>query len=102
MHSNTFNNMTLVNYFQFYFNYYKMKTLLYIFLLLISVSFASICVSQETRGTSGIIVSKKSDVVAGNTYAIIVGISDYPNLKPLHFADKDAELFRDYLEIHLS
>ncbi len=34
----------------------------------------------------------------GNTYAIIVGISSYPSIKPLVYADKDALLFRDFLK----
>lgn len=31
------------------------------------------------------------------TFALIVGISDYRYVRPLHYADKDAELFRDFL-----
>ena len=67
-----------------------------ILLLILQFHIVSPCFSQETRG---IIVQKntKSDSTVGNTYAIIVGISEYPYLKPLHFADKDAELFRDFL-----
>ncbi|MCO5268482.1 MAG: tetratricopeptide repeat protein [Brumimicrobium sp.] len=34
----------------------------------------------------------------GNTYAVIVGISTYPNLSTLNFADKDALLFADFLQ----
>ena len=33
----------------------------------------------------------------GNTYAMVIGISDYPDLQPLQFADKDALLFYDFL-----
>lgn len=36
--------------------------------------------------------------VTGETYAIIFGISNYPGLTPLKYADKDAALFRDFLE----
>ena len=32
------------------------------------------------------------------TFAIILGISKYKYVKPLTYADKDAELFRDYLK----
>ena len=32
------------------------------------------------------------------TFAIILGISKYKYVRPLSFADKDAELFRDYLK----
>ena len=31
------------------------------------------------------------------TFAIVVGVSEYKYVKPLTYADKDAELFRDYL-----
>src|SRR5579862_8632799 len=34
----------------------------------------------------------------GESYAIIFGVSNYPGLPPLKYADKDAELFRDFLE----
>ena len=40
---------------------------------------------------------KDSAMVKGETYAIVVGISSYPYIKPLQYADKDAELFRDFL-----
>ena len=76
-----------------------MKTFLSCFLVALAFQFQSIssCFAQETRG---IIVTKNEnkDSVAGNTYAVIVGISDYPYLHPLHYADKDAELFRDFLQ----
>ncbi len=36
--------------------------------------------------------------VPGDTYAIIFGVSNYPGLTPLKYADKDAALFRDFLE----
>ena len=39
-----------------------------------------------------------SDTVVGNNYAMIVGISKYKHIRPLTYADKDAELFRDYLK----
>lgn len=32
------------------------------------------------------------------TYAMIIGISSYKYIRPLSYADKDAELFRDYLK----
>lgn len=35
--------------------------------------------------------------VTGETYALVVGISNYKYLKPLSFADHDAQLFADYL-----
>ena len=32
------------------------------------------------------------------TFAIIMGISKYKYVRPLAYADKDAEMFRDYLK----
>ena len=75
-----------------------MKSIIHCLLIILCFlfQFNTLCFSQETRG---IVVQKSNniDVVTGNTYAIILGISDYPYLKPLHYADKDAELFRDFL-----
>ena len=33
----------------------------------------------------------------GQTYALIIGISNYKYIRPLTYADRDAELFRDFL-----
>lgn len=51
--------------------------------------------SQSTRG----VVEEASVTPSpkGNTYAVVIGISDYPDLQPLQFADKDALLFYDFL-----
>lgn len=35
---------------------------------------------------------------AGKTYAIIIGISQYKNVRPLQYADKDAEAFAHFLQ----
>src|SRR5680860_930223 len=32
------------------------------------------------------------------TFALIIGISDYQYIRPLSYADNDAELFRDFLK----
>ena len=32
------------------------------------------------------------------TFALIIGISNYKYIRPLAFADKDAELFRDFMK----
>ena len=32
------------------------------------------------------------------TYALIIGISNYKFIRPLSYADKDAELFRDFMK----
>ncbi len=36
--------------------------------------------------------------ITGDSYAIIFGVSNYPGLTPLKYADKDASLLRDFLE----
>ncbi len=36
--------------------------------------------------------------VTGQTYAMIIGISTYKYIRPLSYADSDAELFRDFLK----
>jgi len=41
---------------------------------------------------------RDTSIKGPQTFAIIVGISKYKFVKPLQFADKDAELFREYLK----
>ncbi len=41
---------------------------------------------------------RDSTIKGPQTFAMIVGISKYRYVRPLNFADKDAELFRDYLK----
>lgn len=41
---------------------------------------------------------RDSSVTGPQTFALIMGISKYKYVRPLNFADKDAELFRDYLK----
>jgi tetratricopeptide (TPR) repeat protein len=43
------------------------------------------------------LVMRDSAIRGPQTFAIIVGISKYKFVRPLTYADKDAELFRDYL-----
>ncbi len=41
----------------------------------------------------------RDTTVAGpQTFAMIMGISKYKYVRPLTYADKDAEMFRDYLK----
>lgn len=42
--------------------------------------------------------STDTAVAAGESYALIVGISTYKYIRPLSYADKDAELLRDFLK----
>ncbi|MCX6210468.1 MAG: caspase family protein, partial [Bacteroidetes bacterium] len=51
--------------------------------------------SQE-RGVS-IATQQATPTVQGDVYALVVGISNYPYIKPLNYADNDAELFANYL-----
>ena len=68
------------------------KTLTFLSLLLLcGIS----CLSQE--GPRGIIVKANTRDSIGRTYALVVGISSYPNLNRLLYADDDAYLFADYL-----
>jgi len=41
---------------------------------------------------------RDTTIKGSQTFAIILGISKYKYVRPLSFADKDAELFRDYLK----
>ena len=68
------------------------------FLVLLSAFcfFAISCFAQTKGGKVTNVNAQKP--VTGDTYAIIFGISNYPGLPPLKYADKDAELFRDFLE----
>ncbi len=48
-------------------------------------------------GERGVIVKADTNIVKGNTYAIIVGISDYKLVPHLQFAHKDAQAFEKFL-----
>ena len=52
--------------------------------------------TSATAQTDSLTVSLNSG--GGANYAMIVGISKYKHIRPLTYADKDAELFRDYLK----
>ncbi len=58
--------------------------------------FALNCLAQTKGGKVVNTVEQKP--ITGNTYSIIFGVSNYPGLTPLKYADKDAQLFRDFLE----
>jgi hypothetical protein len=51
--------------------------------------------AQEHRGSHGVDFQKES--TTGETYAIIVGISNYPFITPLNYAADDAILFYNFL-----
>ncbi len=69
----------------------KLLFSLAIFLVLASYSYA------QTKGGKGENTAPQV-AVKGESYAIIFGVSNYPGLTPLKYADKDATLFRDFLE----
>src|SRR6476660_10644936 len=50
-------------------------------------------------GSRGVAVTNTRDtsVFSGNSYAVIVGVSDYKFIRPLSFADQDALLFKEFL-----
>ena len=71
------------------------------FTLFFSLLFMCFCVTaQEPAGTRGAIVTSNTpaDTTKGETYAIITGVSNYPGINPLKYADKDAILFREFLK----
>src|SRR5215207_6283724 len=41
---------------------------------------------------------RDSTITGPQTFAMIMGISTYKYIRPLTYADKDAEMFRDYLK----
>lgn len=49
---------------------------------------------QNERGGA---VTRKDSALSGNTYAIIIGISNYKAVPDLQFAHKDAQAFEDFL-----
>ncbi len=53
--------------------------------------------SHAQPGERGLGVKKDTNVAKGNTYAIIVGISDYKLVPDLQYAHKDAQSFEDFL-----
>jgi hypothetical protein len=59
-------------------------------------------VGSDENGNSGVTVeptASRFDASKGKTYALLIGISEYGSkrINPLHWADKDAEAFGDYL-----
>ena len=44
------------------------------------------------------VTGNSSQISDGRTFAVILGISDYQYIRPLSYADNDAELFRDFLK----
>ena len=70
-----------------------MDRLLIIFLLLLGLASQA----QNQRG-AGVSSTSDSSFVTGTCYAVIVGVSNYKYIRPLHYADRDAYLFMDFLQ----
>jgi hypothetical protein len=67
------------------------KTAFLIFLLLS-------CLSQYTLIAQGPLKPRDPSITGPQTFAIIMGVSKYKFVRPLAYAHKDAEMFRDYLK----
>lgn len=61
-----------------------------VFLFLLTT--ASLCKAQTPLKT------RDNSVSGPQTFAMIIGISKYKYVRPLNYADKDAQLFKDYLK----
>lgn len=71
----------------------KAATFFSFFTLLFFSSF-----SQNEKNERGLIITSNKDTGSiGQNMALVVGISSYPNIKQLLYADDDAYLFADYL-----
>ena len=65
------------------------------------LTFMGVCIfllrlqaQSDSRGPTPLNIE---DNPSGNVYALILGISDYPHLPKLRFADDDAILFKNFL-----
>jgi tetratricopeptide (TPR) repeat protein len=68
-----------------------------IYFFLISCLFIFNPDSYAQPGERGLITKKDSAGIPGNTYAIIIGISDYKLVQDLQYAHKDAQAFEELL-----
>ncbi|MEO6253077.1 MAG: tetratricopeptide repeat protein [Ferruginibacter sp.] len=66
-------------------------------LLLVVICNVFISLAHAQTGERGLAIKKDSAAKAGNTYAIIIGISQYEVVPALQYADKDAQAFEDFL-----
>ena len=68
-----------------------------LFLFVLSIGIVS-KLDAQAKGASPILTSKSSTLYS-STYAVVIGISDYqnPSIPDLRYADKDAEVFANYL-----
>lgn len=73
-------------------------TILLLLLCSMLPSMAQVTEGAQERGVSAGVIKKDTVVVTGNTYAVIVGVSDYKYVRPLSYADQDARLFKEFLK----
>lgn len=68
-------------------------------ILIFTLSFFVSTINAQNKGAKPIVESRESKVLSQNTYAVVVGISDYqdPGIPDLKYADKDAEAFANFL-----
>ncbi|MBK6859372.1 MAG: tetratricopeptide repeat protein [Saprospiraceae bacterium] len=68
-------------------------------ILILAFTFFIEAINAQQKGASPKPVLSGQQSVVSNTYAVVVGISDYqdPGIPDLRFADKDAEAFANYL-----
>ena len=78
---------------------YCLKQLSFIKLLFSSAIFPVLALNSYAQTKGGKVENTVTqNAVKGESYAIIFGVSNYQGLTPLKYADKDATLFRDFLE----
>lgn len=54
--------------------------------------------AQDTRGARTASVTADTGFGTGTQYAVVIGVSNYKYIHPLNYADRDAYLFKDFLE----
>ncbi|MFZ9386703.1 MAG: tetratricopeptide repeat protein [Chitinophagaceae bacterium] len=57
-----------------------------------------LCLPGRVISQAGPPKPRDTTVAGPQTFAMIMGISQYKHVRPLNYADKDAELFRDFLK----
>ncbi|MEQ1678979.1 MAG: caspase family protein, partial [Chitinophagaceae bacterium] len=55
------------------------------------------CLTASSQTPKGLITENKQVVAAGKTRALVIGISKYQYIDSLEYADRDAQMFADYL-----
>ena len=66
--------------------------------LITAAAFMLLCFSGINVAAQTPLKKRDATIKGSQTFAIVMGISKYKFVRPLTYADKDAELFRDYLK----